>query len=167
MERLMSKQLLSVFACLFCLAICTPSHASSQDRVATKARVEADINKDIALLWEPMPRLEGRTCLDGRPVADFQGDIVEYWANIECPYCDIQQVTTAQRDTPEMCIVVRHSPTEGYSESVKKALTYEALREYSVNAANQFWLSVMPKTNIAIPAPYGSALQTALKVSHT
>lgn len=159
----MSKQLLSLVLCLYCLAFSFPLHAATQDRVATRVQVESDLNKDLALDWTPLPALEKRTCIDGRRVADFKGDIVEYWANIECPYCTIQEVAKTQRDNPEMCIVVRHSPTEGYSESVKKALSYEALREYSVNAANQFWLAVMPKTNIAIPSPYGSALQTALQ----
>ena len=156
-----------VIPCLIAIftifATSTSTFAATQDRVATKVQVEADLNKDLALDWTPMPALEKRTCIDGRPVADFKGDIVEYWANIECPYCTVQEVAKAQRDNPEICIVVRHSPTEGYSESVKKALSYEALREYSVNAANQFWLAVMPKTNIAIPSPYGSALQTAVQ----
>ena len=108
-----------LFAFCFCVSLASvPTHAAQQERVATKARVEAELAKDLAQPWEPQARMPNRTCLDGRSVADFQGDIVEYWANIECPYCDIQQVTLAQRDNPEMCIVVRHSSLLGTDKLV-------------------------------------------------
>ncbi len=152
------------FMFIFCACLTVEiSHASPQDRVATKARVEADISKDLALAWTPLPALEKRTCLDGRPVAGHTGDIVEYWANMECPFCGIDEIALAQKDNPEMCIVVRHSATIGISEAVKKALSYEALREFSVNAANRFWHNIIPRTKLEIAASYNQSLQTALQ----
>ena len=159
----MPKHIIAVMAFMACFALCSTAHATKQERVATKARVEAELTKDLAQPWEPQARMPNRTCLDGRKVADFAGDIVEYWANMECPYCDIQQAAIAQRDNPDMCIVARHSATIGISESVKKALSYEALREYSVNAANGFWHHIVPKTSHELTATYSYALRTALE----
>ena len=68
-----------------------------------------------------------------------QGEVVEYWANLECSYCGIQEVIRAQREDSNLCIVVRHAPAEAYGESLKKALCYEALHSFSVNAAHRFW----------------------------
>jgi hypothetical protein len=133
------------------------------ERIAVEAGVKAEVSKDLALPYNPLEGLSGRTCLDGRPVADFQGDIVEYWANLECPYCGIQEPVQAQRNNPDMCIVVRHIPSNEYGESLKKALSYEALKQFSVNAANLFWDSVLPKTTLGIPAPYEAALLTAFQ----
>ena len=28
--------------------------------------------------------------LDGRPVDGFQGEILEYWVNLECAFCGIE-----------------------------------------------------------------------------
>ena len=69
------------------------------------------------------------------------------------PYCGIQEPLQAQRDNPGLCIVVRHIPSDEYGESLKKALSYEALRTFSANAAHRFWDSV----------PYEAALQTAIQ----
>lgn len=113
--------------------------------------------------YNPLDGLTGRTCLDGRSVDGFQGDIVEYWANLECPYCGIQEPVQAQRNNQDICIVVRHIPSGEYGESMKKALAYEALKRFSVNAANLFWDSVLPKTMLGIPAPYESALLIAFQ----
>ena len=93
----------------------------------------------------------------------LQGDILEYWSNLECPYCGIQEPLQAQRDNPGLCIVVRHIPSDEYGESLKKALAYEALRGFSANAAHRFWDAVLPKTTLGIPIPYEAALQTALQ----
>ncbi|MDY3810681.1 hypothetical protein [Desulfovibrio porci] len=79
------------------------------------------------------------------------------------PYCGIQEPLQAQRDTPDLCIVVRHIPSDEYGESLKKALAYEALRGFSANAAHRFWDAVLPKTSLGIPVPYEAALQTALQ----
>lgn len=53
------------------------------DRVAVEAGVKAEIAKDLASPYSPHDSLSGRTCLDGRPVDGFEGDILEYWSNLE------------------------------------------------------------------------------------
>ena len=78
------------------------------------------------------------------------------------PYCGIQELLQVQRNHPDLCIVVRHIPSDEYGESLKKALSYEALRTFSANAAHRFWDSVLPKTSLGIPVPYEAALQSAL-----
>lgn len=150
---------------LFLLSTIHPAHAGTpmSDRVAVEAGVKTEIMKDLAQAYKPLESLSGRTCLDGRPVNDFQGDVVEYWANLECPHCGIREVLQAQRNTPGICIVVRHIPSDEYGESLKKALSYTALQQFSSNAAHQFWDSVVPKTSLGIPVPYEAALQTALQ----
>ncbi len=151
---------------LYCLlAMITQAHAGTPatERIAVEAGVKAEVSKDLVMPYNPLEGLSGRTCLDGRPVADFQGDIVEYWANLECPYCGIQEPVRAQRNNPDMCIVVRHIPADQSGDSMKKALSYEALKHFSLNAANLFWDSVVPKTTLGIPAPYEAALLTALQ----
>ena len=79
------------------------------------------------------------------------------------PYCGIQELLQVQRNHPDLCIVVRHIPSDEYGESLKKALSYEALRTFSANAAHRFWDSVLPKTSLGIPVPYEAALQTAIQ----
>ena len=133
------------------------------ERIAIEARVKADMAKDLALPHEIPESLMGRKCLDGRPVKDFQGEVIEYWANLECPYCGIAEPLKAQRENSGICIVVRHAPASRYGEALKKALAFEALRAFSVNAANRFWDAVIPKTSLGIPVPYESALHTALE----
>ena len=162
-QRKMVSALAVSFHCL--LVMLTPAHAGTPmtERIAVEAGVKAEVMKDLAVPYNPLDGLSGRTCLDGRPVADFQGDIVEYWANLECPYCGIQEPVQAQRNNPGMCIVVRHIPSGEYSESMKKALSYEALKRFSTNAANLFWDAVLPKTTLGIPAPYEAALLTAFQ----
>lgn len=63
----------------------SPLHAgtSLSDRMAVQAGVKTEIAKDLASLYSPHERLSGRTCLDGRPVDGFQGEILEYWVNLE------------------------------------------------------------------------------------
>ena len=153
-----------IFLCLL-FATVVSAHAGTpiSERVAVEAGVKADVSKDLALSYNPLEGLSGRTCLDGRPVDDFQCDIVEYWANLECTYCGIQEPVHAQRNNPNMCIVVRHIPSGEYGESLKKALSYEALKSFSVNAANLFWDSVVPKTALGIPVPYEAALLRAFQ----
>ena len=150
---------------LCCLWGFYPAHAGTpmSDRVAVEAGVRTEITKDLAQTYRPLESLSGRTCLDGRPVDGFRGDVVEYWANLECSYCGIQDVLQVQRTHSDLCIVVRHIPSDEYGESLKKALSYEALYTFSVNAAHQFWASVTPKTSLGIPVPYEAALQTALQ----
>lgn len=157
---------ITTFAIIF-IALCvlgTPAFAEtlSSNRVAVEARVTNELAKDLA---QPVPTHEnysGRICLDGRPADNFAGEVIEYWANLECPYCGIAEPLKFQRDNAGLCIVVRHVPVGKYGESYKKALVFEALRPFSVNAANFFWDAVTPKTAIAIPAPYAGVMRTAL-----
>ena len=71
------------FCCLIGLCHTASAGTSMSDRVAVEAGVKAEIAKDLASPYSPYESLSGRTCLDGRPVDGFQGDIVEYWANLE------------------------------------------------------------------------------------
>ena len=154
----------AIFLCGL-LIFSQPAHAGTpaSDRVAVQAGVKTEISKDLSQSYTPLETLSGRTCLDGRPVDGFQGDILEYWSNLDCPHCGIQEPLQAQRDTPDLCIVVRHIPSDEYGESLKKALAYEALRGFSINAAHRFWDAVLPKTSLGIPVPYEAALQTAIQ----
>jgi hypothetical protein len=138
-------------------------HAASAQRVTVEARVRAEVEKDLALPYRPGEGLEERTCLDGRQVKDFPGDIAEYWANLECPYCGIREPMQAQRENTDICIVARHVPSREYGESLKKALSYEALKKFSVNAANLFWDAVVPKNSLPMPVPYEGALLRAFQ----
>lgn len=153
---------LSLFFNMFCTNL---AHAGPpmSDRLAVQAGVKTEITKDLSQPYTPLETLSGRTCLDGRPVDGFEGDILEYWSNLECPYCGIQEPLQAQRNHPDLCIVVRHIPSDEYGESLKKALSYEALKTFSVNAAHRFWDAVLPKTSLGIPVPYEAALQAALQ----
>lgn len=159
-----SVKIMALVFCLF-LGITSFAHAGTpiSDRMAVEAGVKTEIAKDLASPYSPHESLSGRTCLDGRPVDGFQGDIVELWSNLECPFCGIQEPLQAQRDNPGLCIVVRHIPSDEYGESLKKALSYEALKTFSVNAAHRFWDAVLPKTSLGIPVPYEAALQTAIQ----
>ena len=78
-------------------------------------------------------------------------------------WCGIREPLQAQRENPNLCIVVRHAPSDSYGESLKKALSFEALKTFSVNAAHQFWDAVLPKTRLGIPVPYESALLVAFQ----
>ena len=151
----------------FCLLWGTISiaHAGTptSDRVAVEAGIRAEISKDLAVPYKTEDELVGRTCLDGRPVSEFEGNIIEYWANLECSWCSIREPLQAQRENPGLCIVVRHAPSDSYGESLKKALSYEALKSFSVNAAHQFWDAILPKTSLGIPVPYESALLLAFQ----
>jgi len=149
--------------CLLVRAEYVHAAASTPDRATLEAGVRAEISKDLAAPYRPGEELVGRTCLDGRPVSDFEGDIIEYWADLECSWCGIREPLQAQRENPDLCIVVRHAPSDNYGESLKKALSYEALKAFSVNAANQFWDAILPKTKQGIPVPYGSALLMAFQ----
>ncbi|MDR3320657.1 MAG: hypothetical protein LBS77_07125 [Desulfovibrio sp.] len=49
---------------------------------------------------------------------------------------------------------MRHIPSREYSESLKKALSYEAFKKFFVNAANLFWDKVIPKNKLSLSMPY-------------
>ena len=137
--------------------------ATKADRVAVEASVKAELGKDLAHSLPDKSLWSERSCLDGRSAADFQGNVIEYWVNLECPYCGIAEPFKAQTDNQGICIVVRHASSIQYGEALKKAISYEALGKFSQNAANRFWEAIAPKTALAIPIPYGSALQTDLE----
>ena len=61
------------------------------DRIAVESRVKKEIEADFAQPYALTLRLAERKCLDGRSVKDFQGEVIEYWANLECPYCGIAE----------------------------------------------------------------------------
>lgn len=68
----------------FCLnAILAHAGTPMSDRVAVQAGVKTEIARDLSQPYTPLETLSGRTCLDGRPVDGFQGDILEYWSNLE------------------------------------------------------------------------------------
>jgi hypothetical protein len=69
----------------------------------------------------------------------------------------------AQRRNPDICILVRHIPSREYSESMKKSLSYEALKRFSINGANIFWDKVIPKTSASLPMPYEASLLLAFQ----
>ena len=91
-RNILSVQLMALFFCLFS-GTASFAHAGTlmSDRVAVEAGVRTEIAKDLASPYSWHERLSGRTCLDGRPVDGFQGDIVELGSNLECPYCGIQE----------------------------------------------------------------------------
>ncbi|MDR2574628.1 MAG: hypothetical protein LBC94_09880, partial [Desulfovibrio sp.] len=154
---------IAVISMCFLAVSAFPAYSATAERVAVEAGVRAEVNKDLALPYQPGEGLEERVCLDGRPVKDFQGEVAEYWANLECPFCGIREPLLAQRQTPGLCIVVRHIPSREYGESLKKALSYEALKTFSINAANLFWDAVVPKNTLAIPVPYEGSLLSAFQ----
>ena len=162
MQRHSPLSMIAAALVLFSLHV---AHAGTpmSDRVAVEVGVKAQVNKDLALPYNPGEALADRQCLDGRPAKDFQGDLVEYWVNLECSYCGIREPLQAQRAAPDMCIVVRHIPTDQYGESLKKALSYEALKQFSSNAANLFWDKVLPQTALGIPTPYEASLLLAFQ----
>lgn len=137
------------------------------ERIAVEAKVRAEVNKDLAMPYKANESLAGRHGIDGRKLTDdlnnFQGDIVEFWLNLECGYCSIQEPLKAQRKNENMRIIVRHLPSDSYGESLKKALSYEALKIFSTNAANMFWDTIIPKTSLAIPVPYKASLMVAFQ----
>ncbi len=149
----------------FLLSIPNCCHAGTptSDRIALEAGVKNEISVDLAQKYDPLKVLADRKCLDGRTVKDFTGEIVEYWANLECAFCGILEPVKAQRDNPDICIVVRHIPSAQYGESLKKALAFEALRQFSINAANRFWDAVVPKSNVGLPLSYEAAMHTAIE----
>jgi len=148
---------------LMLLSAVSPAQSfADQTRGEVEARVRADVAKDLETPWQP-DSLAARSCLDGRPVADFPGDVVEYWVNLECSYCGIVEPMLAQRRNADVCIVPRHIPTREYGESMKKALSYEALKQFSVNSSLIFWDKMVPKTPNDMPLPYEASLLMAFQ----
>ena len=133
------------------------SMADILKHVVVERNAAANVTKDLAMPFISVDHHKGRSCADGRDAANFKGDVLEFWGNMECQYCGIREVVKAQREHPEWCIVIRHRPDNAYGESMKKALAYEALHHFSVTAANSFWDAVVPKTDM-LPPPYAGSL---------
>jgi hypothetical protein len=159
----MKRNCMAVFATFILVLIAGQAQAAKADRVAVEATVRKELAKDLASPWNPGDALSGRSGLDGRPVKDFPGEVVEFWANVECPYCGISEPLLAQQQNADVLIVVRHVPSKEYGESLKKALSYEALKTFSANAANRFWDAVVPKNNLPLPVSYQGALLAAFQ----
>ena len=50
-----------------------------------------------------------------------------------------------------------------YAAQTGQALSYEALKQFSANAANLFWDKVLPQTSLGIPTPYEASLLLAFQ----
>ena len=107
----------------------------------------------ICLLSGSVPSAHAGTPVSDR-IAVEAGVKAELSKDLALPYAP---------DAALSCIVVRHSPSDNYGESLKKALSFEALLRFSPNAAHSFWNAVVPRTPLGVPNPYEAALQTALQ----
>lgn len=134
-------------------------------RLAVEIAVKAEVLKDLAMPYnsEDLLGLKNRTCIDGRKVAEFKGEIIEYWVNLECTYCSLIEPLQAQRNDANICIIPRHIPSQEFSESLTKALSYEALKHFSINSANLFWGKILPRTSQNMPIPYEASLMMAFQ----
>ena len=159
MTRPLSITLVFLLSC----ALFPAQSFAAQDRAEVEARVRADVVQDLAEELQLGEWITGRACLDGRAAENLPGEVAQYWVNLECPWCGIREPIMAQRQNPDLCIVPRHIPSLEYAESMKKALSYEALKVFSVNAANIFWDKVIPKTYDALPLPYEASLLLAFQ----
>ena len=140
---------------LFWLVITTDSSAAETDRFAVERDVTARFLKDMSVMYRPGVGLEGRRCLDGR-LPGKDAEMIEFWASLECSYCGIRELVKAQQEHPDWCVVVRHIPAS--PEGLRKALSFEALRNFSTSAALTLWDAVIPKKDSPMPRPYEGAL---------
>lgn len=149
------------FSFLWALTLCLvtgPAWASTPERALVERDVRATVDKDMTAPWDTDGEA-ARVCLDGKPVGDV-GNVVEVWVSPECRFCGLREAFQAQRAHPEWRIVVRHMPAGG--EGLKKALAFEALKQFSASAAVLFWEEILPRTDLAIPRPFEAALLRAL-----
>ena len=74
-----------LLAALVVFSSMSPAQAetASMKRVQIQTSVAREVNKDLAATYDAKAGLEFRRCIDGRAVKDVQGDIIEYWANLE------------------------------------------------------------------------------------
>ncbi len=120
-----------------------------------KVKATHEVNQDLI---SPI-QMSGndRLCLDGtKPDGKLK---VDYWVDFECRYCKITEMVQFQQANQDVCIVIRHTPSLG-SQSMPKALSYEALLQVNAHAANNFWNDVYPQNGIS--KPYQKALLNAL-----
>lgn len=149
------------FSFLWALALCLvtgSAWAGTPERTLVERDVWVTVNRDMAAPWATAGDA-ARVCLDGKPVGDV-GNAVEVWVSPECRFCGLREAFEAQRAHPEWRIVVRHMPAGG--EGLKKALAFEALKQFSASAAVLFWEEILPRTGLAIPRPFEAALLRAL-----
>lgn len=131
--------------------------ANANDNTAQAIiRQEAIIVKQDIIA--PFETSQNKLCVDGTSANGKE--IIDYWVDLECSFCRIDDVLLAQRTIPNICIVVRHSPSIG-EDSIKKALAYEALRKESVNEANIFWSNNLSEGSVSIP--YTQQLMNSLQ----
>ncbi len=145
----MYKFLSMTLTIILALTISFSAYANNQ----TKARneVQQDLIRPIQMSGKD------RICLDG---TSSEGKLkVDYWVDFECRYCKVAEMVQFQQVNKDVCIVIRHTPSLG-SESMPKALSYEALLQVNANAANNFWNDIYPQNGIS--KPYQKALLTAL-----
>lgn len=146
---------------LWALALCLvtgSAWAGTPERTLVERDVRATLDKDMAAPWATAGDA-ARVCLDGKPAGDA-GNAVEVWVSPECRFCGLREAFQAQQTHPEWRIVVRHMPAGG--EGLKKALAFEALKQFSASAAVMFWEEILPRTDLAIPRPFEAALLRAL-----
>jgi hypothetical protein len=130
-------KLLLVFPLLLCLI--TPSYAGlKRDEILTT--LNGDIEKPFSA------PLFTRQCVDGRQAQNFEGEIIEYWVDMNCGWCAIEPIVKAQAKNQDWCIVVRHAASRDVSTSLQKSLTFESLKQQSSGASLLFWENVYPKT---------------------
>lgn len=141
-------------ACSFVLPVSSlRAGTPMSDRVAVEAGVRTELAKDLALPPPALSDLSGRRCLDGRPVDGVQGEVVEYWANLECSYCGIQEVIRAQREDSNLCIVVRHAPAEAYGESLKRRSAMRPCTAFQSMPRIGSGMLLFPERNWGFPPP--------------
>ena len=54
------------------------------------------------------------------PWTAFQGEILEYWVNLECAFCGIEEPLKAQRDNPICVLLCGISPRMNMANPSKK-----------------------------------------------
>ncbi len=130
--------------CLFSL-FCGSAVADAEQLIVADQELRDTITAEIESdLQTPLvSNLMGRKCLNGQPVPNFEGQIIEYWVSLDCPYCTIEGVQAIQAANASACVVVRHYATE--DSAIQKSMAYEALAAQSLPAAQEFWTLVLPK----------------------
>ena len=81
-HNIILAQVLS-FCCLIGLCHTAFARTPMSDRVARGSGRESGNRQDLASPYSRTTVFPAVTCLDGRPVDGFEGDILEYWSNLE------------------------------------------------------------------------------------
>lgn len=125
------------FIMWFALSILIASPCFAADENLIRSGITTDMSMPFSA------PLTGRTCLDGKPVTAPDRQLIEYWVDLECYWCQLPEVEAFQKENQSMCVVVRHFPTSDLA--VEKALIFETLQKQSPAAAAEFWNSIVPK----------------------